>query len=200
MALNSYQDLVAAVSNWPDLRGEPSLEAVVPTLIRLAETRIKNDVNLRLQGMLTRITDTVTADDGRAALPANCLQVNYVTTGSRFLNLVPLELFREDCAGGQYAIEGRELVFGGPIGEYTLSYFAPPHALEDSVTHWLFEKSPDLYLYGTLIEAAIFTKESEQETARYNQAYESCVSRLTNDDWNAKVAGGQVMRTRMKGA
>ncbi len=194
----NYDELVAAVAAWPDLQGEPDLQAMIPTLIVLAEAAINNDASLRLREALTEISG---ADTTVTALPPDCLQVERVVDSEG----VPLEFASTDnlaapargCSSGRvrYTIDGNRLRFEPQVGAYTLRYYQRPQALADAGTHWLIQKEPSLYLYGTLIQAAIFSKESDRETARYADAYAAAIDRLTADDWIARMPIGQAIRS-----
>lgn len=200
MALVTYADLVKAVVDWPDLQGEPDLEAVVPTLIALAEAAINNDSNLRLSGALTQ---SLIADGDSAVLPADCLQVSRVSDANG-LSVEPVSRDALTSLGGcsgraanRFAIDGKALLFDPPAVAYWLSYYQRPPALETAGTHWLFEQEPGLYLWGSLMQAAVFSKESEAEAQRYQGMYAACIERLASADWTERMPTGQAIKSHI---
>jgi hypothetical protein len=56
-----------------------------------------------------------------------------------------------------FTIEGSTLAIA-PLGPGTLSllYYARLPALETTDTNWLLQKHPDIYLFGSLVEAQAF--------------------------------------------
>jgi hypothetical protein len=59
--------------------------------------------------------------------------------------------------GDLYTIEGSNFRFAPiPEGDVQLLYYARIPALETSDTNWLLQKHPDIYLFGSLVEAQAF--------------------------------------------
>lgn len=205
MALETYTDLLAAVTAWPDLQGEEDLEAIAPTLISLAEAAINQTPTLRLKEGLSTVVVGDEASDPVSSyeLPADCLQVSYVTLAEK--TLIPeaistvLDKRQEvGCSGYgvTYAIDGLNLIFSEPVGVFTVRYHRKLDPLENVGSHWLFQMAPDLYLFGALSQVAIFSKEPEQEISRYASAYSACIGRLKDADWDSKAPLRQINRAR----
>jgi hypothetical protein len=187
----TYDELVSAIANWPDLQGEPDLQTIIPTLIVLAETDINNTAELRLREALVDVTSSVTDPTLPIDLPTDCLQVERVLVDNVPLTFTTLDNITV-CTNA-YAIDGSRLVFSDAQSEYTLRYYQRLPSLAVVNTHWLLDKSPSLYLYGSLLQAAIFSKENQQEALRYATEYQTCITRLITDDWNARVPYGQAL-------
>lgn len=200
MSLATYNDLKAAIVEWPDLVGEPTIQNAVGTLIALAEATINQDPRLRLAGHMTTLHVVSGTPEKEHELPDDCLQVAGVFSddGEPVVPTSVSGLSETSLCGGFggcYAIDGLRLVFSEARETFSLRYYQRPPALETASTHWLFAKAPDLYLFGSLIQAAIFSKEFEQETSRYNSAYEACISRLTGADWDMRFPFDQPLRS-----
>jgi hypothetical protein len=185
MSLTTYSDLPQALIDWPDLQGEVDLDNYADTLITLGESRI--NVALRLRRNITSLLVDNGKDEVTSyALPDDFLEVDRVLGPDG----VPL-LYRsqdqvstlQNTEGVQYdactySIDGNFLIFSEPITTFELSYYAKLQPLESTDTNWLYALAPGLYLYSALIEAAVFSKESEQETARYSAQFERIASQV----------------------
>jgi hypothetical protein len=163
MALNSYSDLVAALSDWLD--GQ-AFSARAADFIALAEADFRRQ--LVMPDMDTTITATGT---NPISLPADLDSIRAlasIATSSypqQSLTAVPLAAFYSLPveAGGsprQYAIDDGSLYIW-PIPavsiSLTLSYRAKLPALSDAVpSNWLLASAPDAYLYGALLQAEFF--------------------------------------------
>lgn len=182
--MQTYAELKQALVDWPDLAGEQDIESYADTLITLGEARV-NRV-LRLQGMIVQFSQSGTGIE-IYDLPSDYLEMDRVqgADGESLESRPADELFRYGYTGSDncpvYAIDGRRLLFSVPIDAFTIRYYAllPPIS---QTAHWLFLKEPGLYLYASLIEAATFHKEAEQENARYQAAFQEIVQSLQAED------------------
>lgn len=200
MALQTYDDLRQAIINWPDLSGETDLESHVDLLISLGEARI--NVALRLRQSLKTYTspdESVTS----AQLPSDFLEVDQVTdTGGNSLVYADVDKINtlvgaNDCL--YYSIDGDHLVFSSTVDGYLLRYYPRLEPLSQTDTNWLYRLSPGLYLYSALIDAAIFSKESEQETSRYNAAFNEAAGQLSALDGNQLFPKSQPITSTRRG-
>lgn len=191
--MNTYSDLLDAISNWPDLQGETGLESIAPTLVSLAEVEINGDSNLRLQRSLVTLVVTEEAPVEGYTLPEDCLQVDYVADADGVvLDAATVELLDR----ADYAVDGMSLVFSVERSEFVIRYYQRPPALSTVGSHWLFAYAPDLYLYGSLVQAGVFTKESDQEMSRYAAKYAQVIERLRLDDWTTRFPYGSSLQVR----
>ena len=200
MSLTSYNDLRQALIDWPDLQGEVDLDSYADTLIALGESRI--NVALRLR---RNITSVVVADNKETSypLPDDFLEVDRVLGPDG----VPLLFRSQDQVSAlqnpesvqydtyTYSIDGNFLIFDEPIAAFQLFYYAKLEPLQSTDTNWLYALAPGLYLYSALIEAAVFSKESEQETARYSAQFEHIASRVLALDDASNYPRSQPLRS-----
>lgn len=203
MSLTTYNDLRQALIDWPDLQGEVDLDNYADTLITLGESRI--NVTLRLRRNITSlVVDGIEVTSYQ--LPDDFLEADRVLGPDG----VPL-LYRsqdqvstlQNPEGAQYdactySIDGNFLIFAGPITSFELSYYAKLQPLESTDTNWLYALAPGLYLYSALIEAAVFSKESEQETARYSAQFERIASQVLALDDASNYPRSQPLRSVRK--
>lgn len=156
-----YAELKQAVEDWLN---KPEIVEAVPTFITLAEARFNRE--LRVNAMLARQTATATSD--YVELPSDWLQHSSIVVTSpndvvSSLNYVsPDEYYdiRKDRSTGTpryYTIINSDIVlYPAPVGATTMeiTYYKKIPALSDSNTsNWLLDRSPDLYLYATLLAA-----------------------------------------------
>lgn len=169
MALDSYSNLQAAISDW---LVRPDLTTQIPDFIALAEARINRE--LRVREMVTQATGTVATQS--LAIPSDFVEVKRFTldTASDMpLEYRPLEDSELRVAGttsGQprwFSVLGSEWrLYPAPDGSYsyTLDYYAKvPKLSASNTSNWLLVKAPDLYLYGALAEAYSFLLEEDRE-------------------------------------
>lgn len=171
MALATYSDLKSTIA---DYLNRADLTSVIPTFITLAEAKFNRE--LRLRDMLTRAEATSNNE--------------YVALPSDFLEAYILELNMENIAAQQplafvgpneakslkankiinkvryfTLIDGAFELLPAPTDnvDLLLTYYAKIPALSDSqTTNWLMTKSPDLYLYSSVLEATPYLKNDER--------------------------------------
>jgi len=170
MAINTYSTLQTAVANWLD---RSDLTDRVPEFIALAEATF-NRV-LRLRAMETTVADTTPSGSKEDALPTGYLQmreIHLTTTPVVSLAYITPEIMYRIRAGStsgkpnSYTIVGDNILFGPtPDGvyDYSMTYYKSFDALADGTqTNWLILNAPDLYLYGTLLQAEPFLMNDER--------------------------------------
>ena len=170
MAINTYSTLQTAVANWLDRN---DLTDRIPEFISLAEATF-NRV-LRLRAMETTVADATPSGSKEDALPSGYLQMREIhlsTTPVVSLAYITPEIMYRIRAGStsgkpnSYTIVGDNILFGPtPDGayDYSMTYYKAFDALSDSApTNWLVLNAPDLYLYGTLLQAEPFLMNDER--------------------------------------
>ena len=171
MALATYSDLKSTIA---DYLNRADLTSVIPTFITLAEAKFNRE--LRTRDMLTRAE--ATSNNEFVALPSD------------FLEAYVLELNMENIAAQQplafvgpneaktlkankiinkvryfTLIDGAFELLPAPQAnvDLLLTYYAKiPNLSVTQTTNWLMAKSPDLYLYSSLLEATPYLKNDER--------------------------------------
>ena len=164
MAINTYGTLKTAVSNWLD-RDDLSLR--IPEFISLCEAIFNR--TLRIRPMETTITDNTPSGTKEEALPTGYLQMREIhlnTSPIVSLSYITPEIMYRIRAGStnarpnSYSILGENILFGPTPDsaiEYTMTYYKALTSLsDDDPTNWALLNAPDLYLYGTLLQAEPF--------------------------------------------
>ena len=176
MALASYNDLKTATQDWLARNGDNALAARADDFILLCEARIRNGTKnpdgswrskpLRIRAMEVRATSD--ADEQYIDLPLGFLQMRrlrLLTDPVTVLKLVSAEYLEiiDNVSPGlprMYAVVDDQLQFDRPPDTTYVAemvYWKAFDALSaDNPTNWLLTNSPDIYLFGTLAEAAAY--------------------------------------------
>ena len=204
MAISNYTELQTAVANWLD---RDDLTDRIPEFIALAEARF-NRV-LRLRSMEAKYTANTVASQRNLALPASYIQMrNFQVNTSPLttLSYVTPEIYDRVWGGSTsgtpkfYTILANEVSFGpipGSVMEVEMLFYKKFENLSGSVaTNWLITNAPDIYLYGSMLEAEPFIMNDER-VQLWAAALERGVSDLQEQDNKDRHSGSalRVMNT-----
>lgn len=166
MAITTYSELKTAVENWLD---HQLFTSRVPEFIALFEAVANRRLRVRQQETST----TLTPSSGDASLPSDYLSWRSVLSGAdsgrelQYVTPVYMNLrysSSDTDVPSVFTIVGSTLKIR-PIdsSDLTLVYYAKVPALSDSATtNWLLTAHPDLYLFGSLVEAEVFGVNDER--------------------------------------
>jgi len=198
VALGTYSELQAAIIAWAMRSGDTDFAAQVPDFVVLCEARLNRI--LRVREMETTATLTL-ASDGTASLPADYLAFRDVTA----LGYSParsLDAVSPDYAVDEHPFDGEApqhfSITGSTLrthpkgsGTVRLRYFQAIPALAANATNWLLSKSPGVYLYGSLLEAAPYMFDDSRMQV-WSAMFDKAVSDLVSEDHQAKYMRGRV--------
>jgi len=167
MALATYSDLKTSIANWLH---RDDLTAIIPDFIVLCESRLNRLLNLNK--MEAETTLTMTPASRYVPYPADmsspiALWVETYKPRQRINYVPPTELpvASNISAIPQYfTIDGSNLAFDMLADQaHVLTFrYNQQLSLSDVVTtNAILQEYPDLYLYGSLLEAAPFIKDTE---------------------------------------
>jgi hypothetical protein len=204
MALATYSDLKASVSDWLN---RADLTTVVSDFIALSEARFNRE--LRVAQMVKVATATVS--DGYFAVPSDYLQTislrltspNNYNGKCEFVSIQRLNELNGNPnltnTSRYYSIvDGNFRLAPQPSGDTTLelTYYGKVPALSDSnTTNWLLTKSPDLYLYASLMQAAPYLKDDER-VALWATAMGQAMEAMQLEAERAQFPEGKLNATR----
>lgn len=209
MPLSNYTELKSAVADWLN---RTDLTSQIPDFIALAEARFNRE--LRLNAMLKR--DVTTATDDYIALPDDWLDHNSITVTSGAGVVGPLtyvtneeynRLRHANLSGTSryYTIRNNSILLLPAGGDSVstpleLFYYGKIPALSaNNATNWLLTRSPDLYLYGSLIAAEAYLQNDDRLPIWVAQA-QSIIDSMNLESERAKrPEGGLTMRKRTFG-
>ena len=190
MAITTYGELNTAIANW---LARADLTNRIPEFIALCEARYHR--TLRVAGMEKRAQTVTSVSTEYVALPTDFMEIrNFQLQTSPVTNLKAMSPDDIDLiyAGNSgkpqfYAIVGDEIQLAPPPnGAYSLEmdYWAKLTPLSSTDTsNWMLQNAPDIYLYGSIIEASRFIKLPVDRIREAKEAYQSAV-----DDLNAASA------------
>ena len=204
MAISNYTELKTAVANWLD---RDDLTARIPEFIALAEARF-NRV-LRIRSMEAKYTANTVAAQRNLALPTSYIQMrNFQVNTSPLttLSYVTPEIYDRLWGGSTqgtpkfYTILADEVSLGpipASVQEVEMLFYKKFENLSGSVaTNWLIINAPDIYLYGSMLEAEPFIMNDER-VQLWATALERGVSDLQEQDNKDRHSGSalRVMNT-----
>ena len=194
MALVNYSDLKTSIADWLN---RSDLTATIPDFITLAESGFNKEI--RNRKMIKRATATI--DSQYSAVPSDWLQtVDFVIETNpvvtlEFITNEKLDKLRETYTSSGtpkfYTIVGQELeVLPVPdsatlTGEITY-YSKIPNLTDVSPTNWLMNSSPDIYLYGSLLQSAPYLVDDSRIPV-WASMYQKLVKDLEIADQKARV-------------
>ncbi len=186
MAITTYSELKTAVENWLN---HQLFTSRVPEFIALFEAC----ANRRLRVRQMETSSNLTPSSGSATLPSDYLAWRRVTwTGStrvelEYVHPSYLQAAYPDSASATprvFTIEGSTLKIR-PVDGTALEfdYYEKIDALSDAATtNWLLTAHPDLYLFGSLVEAELFGVNDERAPlwkARRDEIFDE-IEKLSN--------------------
>jgi hypothetical protein len=191
MALANYNDLKASVASW---LARSDLTSQIPDFITLAEAKLNR--SLRVRQMEQRSTATAAE---YMALPTLFQEMrNIKTTGTPVYTLeqrAPFEMDALDDGStgrpSRYALIANQIRLApAPDTTYTLEidYWESIPPLADNATNWLLTAAPDIYLYGSLLEAAAFMLD-DPRIPLWQAAYTQVIGQLQSADRRARWSG-----------
>lgn len=170
MPLDTYSALKTSIGNWLN---REDLTSQIPDFISLAEARFNRE--LRVNAMVQR--DYTTATQDYVALPTDWLQAITIAVTSpadtySALSYVSTEEYNDLRKDGMTGtpryftiIDNNILLLPWPGSNVTveLIYYGQIEALSESNTsNWLLARSPDLYLYASLLQAEAYLQNDER--------------------------------------
>jgi hypothetical protein len=200
MAISTKAELHTAVANWLN---RSDLTARIPEFISLAEAGFNR--NLRAREMLVRSTASTTGQ--YVSLPTDYLEMLNIelTSTSPPKRLVYITSDRSDDYRERqnnktgipdyYTIEGASIqLLPTPNASVTvqLNYYQDIPALSglaDSGDNWLLRAHPDIYLYGTLLQASPYIMDP-QSAQQWDALLVRSVQELTAADEKSRYSGG----------
>ena len=204
MAISTYSELQTAVANWLD---RDDLTDRIPEFIALAEARFYRV--LRLRSMEVKYSANTVAGQRNLALPTSYIQMrNFQVNTSPLttLSYVTPEIYDRLWGGSTsgtpkfYTILANEVSFGpipGSVMEVEMLFYKKFDNLTTlSPTNILLTDSPDLYLYGAMLEAEPFIMNDER-VPLWAAALDRAVSDMQEQDNKDRHSGSalRVMNT-----
>ena len=189
MSLSTYSELKTSIAKWID---RSDLTDQIPDFIALTEKRIFGDKRSRIPPLEKKVVLTVDTE-GFAGVPSDYLEGITMFSDDVPLRRIPLDqIYNYTARSGTPTYFSRETYmfkfFPTPTSnKIELIYYHQPEDLSDSnTTNTMFDESPSVYLYGSLVEASKFLNADE---TRWEDAYQSAMSKLLEHSRGAEFSG-----------
>ena len=200
MAISTFAELKTAAANWLD---RSDLTDRIPEFISLAEARFNRVLRVRdMEAVSTAISTS--AGTREYDLPTRFVQMKefHLTTDplTPLAYITPEMMTRMQAGSAKskpqvFTIIADKVRLGpNPDAVYTTSmlYYQAFAALSDSATtNDMLTNNPDVYLYGTLLEAEPFIMNDER-VPLWLAAFEKAVSDIQNQDNKDRHSGSQL--------
>lgn len=203
MAIDTYANLQASIASFLN---REDLTAQIPDFISLAEAKFNRE--LRVNAMMAREVTTVTSD--YVELPSDWLQniSAFITSPTntysalRYINTEEYNDLRNDGLTGtsrMYTIiNNNMLLLPAPTSSTTIEiiyYKKIPSLSGVLATNWLLDRSQDLYLYASLIQAEAYLQNDER-ISLWAAAVERIIADMNMESERAKRPQGALMTRR----
>jgi len=213
--ITTYGGLKAGVLAWLARTGDALLDSRFDDFLLNCERRIyyghaTDDPANPLRSDALRIPEMETADaafalnSGTVAQPATFLelisaQLNSPQGPLQIVSQRTLDGYGTQSLGGTrlIAVSGQNfrLLDAPTAGTATLRYYQKLTTPAGATVNAILTGYPDVYLYGCLIEAAVFTQD-EQGALRYLSLYNASVAGLNARTQRITASSGPVIRLR----
>lgn len=188
-----YAALQARIAQYID---DTTQTARIPGFIELAERKWDRTLFVPTR----EVAATATATGERLALPTDCKVVRgVVITGFGQLRQTnPSETFQNATGPrpNSYSVQGSEIVFDPPptaSTPVTILYYQTLPLLSVSVTsNWLLAAHPDLYLFGTLIQASAYLV-NDGRIPLWKAAHDETLAEIMQFGQHQRYGGGPLV-------
>lgn len=207
MAITTYSELLTAAANW---LARDDLTARIPEFITLCEAKLNRELMVRqMETRSTTTCDTSDTEPEFISLPSDFQSMRRIRLSSvtgkprlQYLNGAQADEKRygSDNTSGQpayFTIMGSEIeLIPTPDSNYTIEmvYRKNIPAIATNSTNWLLTMAPDVYLYGTLLEAMPYTAEDDR-IAVWLSGFSNAVESLNRLSINAQYNSGPMQMT-----
>ena len=202
MALTTYDELKSSLADWLN---RSDLTSVIPDFIRLAESQMERQ--LRTRQMIVRATASFAAAAEYGTVPDDFLEAKAIKLDTNPITNLTFQTIDalDQLSNTTYLSSGKPLYFtvvGNqfrllpiPDGAYTadLVYYAKLTKLSSTnTTNWLLTQAPDVYLYGSLLQAAPYLQDDARISV-WSSIYAAGLEQLQIADDRGSTSGGTLM-------
>ena len=196
MAISTYVELQTAVANWLD---RDDMSARIPEFIALTEARFNRI--LRIRAMETEAEQATSAGVRTYSLPTDYRQmrtVHLTTNPITAMSYITPEIMDRIWAGSTqgkpttYTIKGGNIYVGpAPDVIYTIKflyYKKIPALTALAPTNDILTDAPDVYLYGSLLEAEPFLQ-NDARVQLWATAFQQAIADIQEQDEKDRHSG-----------
>lgn len=185
MAFATRADLIEVVGAYLQ---RSTLASRAPDFVRLCEARL----NRLLRDPDQVVSATLSFINGSASLPADFGQmIAFGPQGTKLEQVTPVEFGTYFSQAGDprvYTVSGSKisvLPAQGSASTPIVYYRSIVPLSADSSTNWLLQRAPDVYLYGSLLQAEFYGWNDER-LGFIKAAYDEAIGELRSDGENRR--------------
>jgi hypothetical protein len=202
MALTTYAELKTSVGDWLN---RTDLATAIADFVSLAEAQIERQ--LRTRQMIVRANASFAAAAEYGTVPDDFLETKSIkldTNPITYLSFQTIDAM-DQLSNTTYLSSGKPLYFSIvgsqfrllpiPDGAYTaeLVYYAKLAKLSNTnTTNWLLTQAPDVYLYGSLLQAAPYLQDDARISV-WSSLYQAGLEQLQIADDRGSTSGGAIL-------
>ena len=202
MALTTYAELKTSVGDWLN---RTDLATAISDFVSLAEAQIERQ--LRTRQMIVRANASFAAAAEYGTVPDDFLETKSIkldTNPITYLSFQTIDAM-DQLSNTTYLSSGKPLYFSVvgsqfrllpiPDGAYTaeLVYYAKLAKLSNTnTTNWLLTQAPDVYLYGSLLQAAPYLQDDARISV-WSSLYQAGLDQLQIADDRGSTSGGAIL-------
>ena len=202
MALTTYAELKTSVGDWLN---RTDLATAISDFVSLAEAQIERQ--LRTRQMIVRANASFAAAAEYGTVPDDFLETKSIkldTNPITYLSFQTIDAM-DQLSNTTYLSSGKPLYFSVvgsqfrllpiPDGAYTaeLVYYAKLAKLSNTnTTNWLLTQAPDVYFYGSLLQAAPYL-EDDARISVWSSLYQAGLEQLQIADDRGSTSGGAIL-------
>lgn len=177
MSLANYTDLQTAIQTEID-KIETGFVAALPDLVKRCEVKLNRRLRLREMEQLSYTTysvGTTAIEDRLLAVPSPYVEVLDLRAKVATANddsyepvtyvdpAVIHRYYTTSTSGTLYYTLRDQIEFSRPVGvdHEVMMHFIKKWDIAADTTNWLLTNYPDVYLYGSLVEAALFWRDKD---------------------------------------
>jgi hypothetical protein len=202
MALTTYTELKASLADWLN---RTDLTSAIADFISLAEAQMERQ--LRTRQMIVRANATFAAAAEYGTVPDDFLETKSIKLDTNPVTSLSFQTIEamDQLSNTTYLSSGKPLYFtvvGNqfrllpiPDGAYTaeLVYYAKLTKLSSTVaTNFLLTQAPDVYLYGSLLQAAPYLQDDARISV-WSSLYLAGLEQLQVADDRGSTSGGALL-------
>tara|TARA_R110002012_G_scaffold213566_1_gene384676 strand:- start:144 stop:797 length:654 start_codon:yes stop_codon:yes gene_type:complete len=207
MALSTYSDLKTSVANYLN---RDDLTNVIPDFITLAESRLNRELRVRVN--MVRAETTTAANIPFYNLPSDLIELRNITYESDSTTSYALSYLSPESGSREWGAYTSGLpraytnlglnikIYPIPDAAYVIgiNYFKKLVPLSNTqTTNDIIANFPDLYLFASCLEGAIYLNDTEQ-TQRFGSIFAESLNSVKEAEEKARYSG-TVMHMTVQG-
>ena len=168
---------------------DPTFEAYVPNIIEVAEGTVYASLRHPTMVKSPFLKSLSQTSSPPFLIPDDMLEPASIVDSTRWLFRTSDQFFPIDTEEGNlWTILGNEIVLNQDATDTMIfNYYAKPQSIATDETTPMFVLYPQLFVRGSLAEAARFLRQPDMSIAALQTEFERSLQEVRYDAWNAKL-------------